>query len=90
MGLLLFLMRWLAAIYLIMHAWHTPRDFVEDKHAPLLLHIRSLLFTRARRNHSAHIQKVVSHIGITDNEMADLGATQALSSDEHMTTASYP
>ena len=64
-----------------MHALHIARALTEDKHAPLLLHIRSLLLDRARLDRHTHIHKLIFHTGITSNEMADLGATQALTAE---------
>ena len=71
----------LASIYLIIQALHTPRSIYENKHAPILLHIRSLLLTRSHLGRHTHIQKVPSHTGIIGNELADIGATRSVSCD---------
>ena len=69
----------LASIYLILRSLHTPRSLFENKHAPLILHIRSLLLARSRLGYHTNIHKVISHTGITGNELADTTATTTLS-----------
>ena len=79
----------LVSIYLILQALHSPTSLIENKHAPLVLHIRSLLLARARLSYRTHIQKVTSHAGITGNELADIGATRALTSEAFDYTLSH-
>ena len=68
----------LACLYLEQTAQYSPHTLRECKHAPLLMHIRSLVLARAKLGYHTHFQKVPSHCGIVGNEMADKGAALAL------------
>ena len=72
----------LASIHLINRILREPRTLLECKHTPMLIVLRDLLLARARHGHTTHIQKVISHIGIIGNELADIGALKARSSPE--------
>jgi len=71
----------LASIYLIQRVLRAPSTLLENKHFPLLRRIRLLLLTGARSGVLVHFQKVKSHIGISGNEAADVGAALALAAD---------
>ena len=68
----------LACLYLEQTAQYSPHTLRECKHAPLLMHIRSLVLARAKLGYHTHFQKVPSHCGIVGNELADKGAALAL------------
>ena len=76
----------LVSLYLIQSALHAPHTLQEKSHAPLQLHIASLLLTRATLGHTTHLQKVTSHSACVGNDRADVGAATALLSP---TTCDY-
>ena len=68
----------LVSLYLIQSALHAPHTLTEKKHAPLQLHIATLLLSRASLGYTTHLQKVTSHTACIGNDRADVGAATAL------------
>jgi ribonuclease HI len=70
----------LASLHLIDRTIKDPASLDEKIHLPLLLAIKDLLLTRARKTLPTLLQKVKSHSGIQGNDEADIAAKHALTS----------
>ena len=67
----------LTCLYTIRKALFSLHTMTSHKHLPLITLIRDLLTQRAQAQINTTFQKVISHIGVSGNEQADIGATRA-------------